>query len=488
MGLIKAAIGSLGGVLADQWKEFIYCDALSENVLVTKGQKRISSQGRSSNTGAEDNIISQGSRIAVNNGQCMIIVEQGRVVEVCDTPGEYTYDKSTEASIFVEGLNKEGIMKAFNKMRERFAFGGDTGKDQRVYYLNTKEIIGNKYGTAAGVPFRVVDNRIGLDMDIAVRCFGEYSYKIVNPVLFYSNVCANIEDNYTRDRIDGQLKSEVLSALQPAFAKISEMGIRYSAVPGHTEELSEALNDILSEKWVDLRGIQIVSFGVSSIKASEEDELMIKEIQRNYVLRDPAMAAAHLAGATATSMQGAATNPSGAMTGLMGMGMVQGMTGGSMAHLYAMGQQQQAAQAAAQAAAPASWTCSCGKVNTGKFCNECGAKKPEPKPSGNTWTCACGTVNTGKFCNECGAKKPAAPASWTCSCGTVNTGKFCNECGAKKPEGDGSWICPECGTKNTTKFCNECGTKKPEGDGSWICPECGTRNTTKFCNECGHKH
>lgn len=470
MGLIKAGIGALGGVLADQWKEFIYCDALPENVLVRKGQKRTSRQGRSSNTSAEDNIISQGSRIAVNDGQCMIIVEQGKVVEICAESGEYTYDKSTEPSIFVDGFNKEGIMNAFHKMTERFQFGGDTGKDQRVYFFNTKEIVGNKYGTASAVPFRVVDNRMGLDLDISVRCFGEYSYKLVNPILFYTNVCGNVEEDYTRDRIDSQLKTELLSALQPAFAKISEMGIRYSAVPAHTEEVGEALNDVLSEKWGELRGIEIVSFGVSSIKASEEDEQMIKEIQRNFALRDPSMAAAHLAGAQAAAMQDAAKNPNGAMAGFMGMGMAQGMGGGNVGNLFAMGQQQQAAQPqyaqpAPQAPAPAAagWTCSCGHAgNTGKFCAECGAPKPAPKPAAGTWKCPeCGAENTGKFCNECGHKKPEAPATWKCpQCGAENTGKFCNECGTKKPSGDGSWICPECGTKNTAKFCNECGHRR----------------------------
>ena len=412
MGLLQAGMGALGGTLADQWKEFIYCEALPENVLVTKGKKRTSSQGRSSNTTAEDNIISQGSRIAVNDGQCMIIVEQGKVVEICAQTGEYIYDKSTEPSIFVDGFNKEGIMNAFNKMIERFQFGGDTGKDQRVYFFNTKEIIGNKYGTASPVPFRVVDNRMGLDLDITVRCFGEYSYKIVNPILFYTNVCGNIDSEYTRDRIDSQLKTELLSALQPAFAKISELGIRYSAVPAHTEEVGKALNDVLSEKWGQLRGIEIVSFGVSSIKASEEDEQMIKEVQRNFALRDPNMAAAHLAGATAAAMQGAANNPNGAMAGFMGMGMAQGMAGSQVGNLFAMGQQQAAQQP--QYAAPA---------------------QAAPAAPANGWTCSCGAVNTGKFCNECGSKKPDANGPWTCSCGAVNApaSRFCNECGSKKP-------------------------------------------------------
>ena len=147
------------------------------------------------------------------------------------------------------------------------------------------------------MPFRVIDANLGLDIDISVRCFGEYSYRIANPILFYTNVCGNVESEFTREELDGQLRSELMTALQPAFARISAMGIRYSELPGHTMELSDALNQILSEKWEKLRGIRIVSLGVSSIKASEEDEAMLKELQKNAVFRNPAMAAAHMVGA-----------------------------------------------------------------------------------------------------------------------------------------------------------------------------------------------
>ncbi|MBR5708893.1 MAG: SPFH domain-containing protein, partial [Oscillospiraceae bacterium] len=305
MGLLKAGIGALSGVLADQWREYFYCEAIPVEILVCKGQKRTS--GRSSNTKGEENIISNGSIVAVNDGQCMLIVEQGKVVDLCAEPGEYVYDKSTEPSIFYGKLG-ENLVATLKQIGKRFTFGGDTGKDQRVYYVNTKELIGNKYGTPSAVPFRVVDQNIGLDVDIAIRCFGEYSYRIVNPILFYTNVSGNVSDRYERANIDGQLKSELLTALQPAFAKISEMGIRYSALPGHTTELADALNEVLSQKWGELRGIEIVSFGVSSVKASEEDEAMIKELQRNAALRNPTMAAAHLVGAQAAAMQSAAAN------------------------------------------------------------------------------------------------------------------------------------------------------------------------------------
>lgn len=422
MGLIKALTGAAGGVLADQWKEYFYCNSLDEDTIVVKGQKKVS--GRSSNTKGVDNIISNGSVIAVNEGQCMIIVDQGQVVEICSEAGEYTYDTSTEPSIFCGNL-KESAAAAIENIIKRIGFGGEAPKDQRVYFVNIKELIGNKYGTPNPVPFRVVDQNIGLDIDISIRCFGEYSYKIVNPVLFYTNVCGNVASEYTRDKIDSQLKTELLTALQPAFAKISGMGIRYSALPGHTMEMADALNEVLSAKWRDLRGIEIVSFGMSSVKASDEDEAMLKELQRNAAFRNPTMAAAHMVGAQASAMQAAASNQNaGSAMAFMGMNMAAQAGGVNAQNLFAMGQQQAPAQ---QAPAADSWTCACGAANTGKFCMECGAKKPEAG-----WTCACGTVNTGKFCMECGAKKPEA--DWTCACGAVNKGKFCMECGAKRPE------------------------------------------------------
>ncbi len=447
MGLIKAAMGAAGGVMADQWKEFFYCDAIPAEVLAVKGQKRVS--GRSSNKHGSDNIISNGSVIAVADGQCMMIVEQGKVVDVCAEPGEYTYDYSTEPSLFTGSLS-DNIGAVFQNIGKRFTFGGEAPKDQRVYYFNTKELVGNKYGTPSPVPFRVVDQNAGLDVDISIRCFGEYSYRITNPVLFYTNLCGNVEQAYTRSEIDGQLKTELLTALQPAFARISDMGIRYSSVPAHTMELADALNEVLSAKWRDLRGIEIVSLGVSSIKASEEDEAMIKEMQRNAAFRDPTRAAAHLVGAQANAMQAAAANQGGATVGFMGMNMAGAAGGMNPQALYQMGQQQAAAAPAPAAPAPAaapadSWTCACGTVATGKFCPECGAKKPEPKKItvDGAWTCpTCGAANKGKFCAECGTKKPAGVPQYKCDkCGwepkdPTKPPKFCPECGDPFDDGD----------------------------------------------------
>ena len=478
MGLIKAIGGAVGGVLADQWKEYFYCDALPVDVLARKGAKRTGA--RSSNTKGEDNIISNGSVIAVADGQCMCIVEQGKVVDICAEPGEYTYDMSSEPSIFAGNLGTS-ILDSFKTIGKRFTFGGDTGKDQRVYYFNTKELVGNKYGTPSPVPFRVVDERAGIDIDIAIRCFGEYSYRLSDPILFYTNVCGNVAYEYNRSEIDSQLKSELLTALQPAFAKISAMGIRYSALPGHTTEMADALNEVLSEKWGGLRGIEIVSFGVSSVKADEEDENMIKEMQRNAAFMDPTRAAAHMVGAQAAAMQAAAANEgAGPAMAFMGMGMAQNMGGVNAANLYQMGQQQpqmgipnpQAVEAAKDPRnamqPPAGWNCSCGQTgNQGKFCMGCGAPKPEPKPA-NSWKCSCGATATGKFCTECGAPKPAEDG-WTCSCGQVNKGRFCPNCGAKKPAGVPQYKCDKCGwepedPKNPPKFCPECGDPFDNGD------------------------
>lgn len=441
MGLIQALGATLTTVLADQWREYFYCESLPENVLMRKGVKRVS--GKSSNTKGSDNIISNGSIIAVNDGQCMMIVDQGGIVEFTAQPGEFVWDKSTEPSIFYGSLG-DNLKKTWEVLKKRFTLGGDTGKDQRIYYFNIKEIIGNKYGTANPVGFRVYYPNINLDTEIGIRCFGEYSYKLTDPMLFYKNVAANVSGDYTRDRIDSQLKSEFLTALQPAFARISDMGIRYSALPGHTMELAESMNEVLSPKWAELRGISIVSVGVSSVNANPEDEERIKKLQNAAASTYGTMAVGE---AMLNASQGGNgtddSNGSGGFMGLAGMAMAgmmaNNMSGGQGAgqnggfgglHMY-----QPPTQPAAAAAAAVGWTCpKCGKAgNTGKFCQECGEKKPE-EPKG--WTCPkCGTVNKGKFCQECGEKKPADAPLYKCDkCGwepedPANPPKFCPECG-----------------------------------------------------------
>ncbi|MBQ9815266.1 MAG: SPFH domain-containing protein [Lachnospiraceae bacterium] len=408
MGLIRAALGALGGTLADTWKEFFYCEALDKEVMMVKGQKMIGN--RSSNYKGNDNIISNGSGIVVADGQCMIIVDQGKVVEVCAEPGEFTYDTSTEPSLFTGSLGT-AIKDTFKTMLTRLGYGGDTGKDQRVYYFNTKELVDNKFGTSNPIPFRVVDNNIGLDLDTAIRCSGVYSYKITDPILFYVNVCGNVRDEYRRSEIETQLKTEFISALQPAFAKLSDLQIRPNQIISHNKELEQAMNAELTEKWSQLRGLSIVSIALGSVTLPEEDAALIKEKQAKRAdagtYSDPSLAAGMMAGATADALKTAAGNEGGAMNGFVGMGMAMNNGGATVNGLF----QQAAAQ---QAAAPA------------------------PAPAAAGWTCECGqTGNMGNFCQNCGAKKPEAPAAPAAA--------FCTECGEKLTEG--AKFCPNCGTK-----------------------------------------
>ena len=400
MGLIQAAMGAVSGTLRDQWKEYFYCDSLTTDTLVVRGQKKTSGRNR-----GDDNVISNGSGIVVAEGQCVIVVDSGKIVEVSAEPGEFTFDSSSEPSIFAGNLGSS-LLATFAAIGRRFTYGGDAARDCRVYYFNTKEITENKFGTQNPIPFRVVDASVGLDIDVSVRCSGVYSYRIADPLLFYANVCGNVSRAYPRSEIDTQLKTEFVSALQPAFAKLSELGVRPSALPAHALEIADAMNEVLSKRWGETRGIDVVSVALNPITLPEADAELIKQAQRTAILRDPTMAAATLAQAQADAMKAAASNQGGAAVGFMGMNMAAQQGGMNAQTLYAMGAAQQQTQQPVQT-------------------------PPAPAQSGDTWTCQCGKVNTGKFCSECGTPRPSGP--WTCSCGTVNTGKFCSECGAPRP-------------------------------------------------------
>lgn len=447
MGLIRAAISAVGGTMADQWKEFFICESLDADVLAVKGQKRIGS--RSANKKGSDNLITSGSGIAVADGQCALIVEQGKIVEVCAEPGEYTYDASTEPTIFSGNLGSS-LDQVFDVIGKRFTYGGDTGKDQRIYYINTKELIDNKFGTPNPVPFRVVDRNIGLDVDVAVRCSGVYSYRISNPLLFYANVCGNIEQEYRREELDHQLKTEFISALQPAFAKISDLEIRPNALPGHVTELCDAMNEALTGKWANTRGITVVSVAIGTIDLPKEDAEMIKQAQKTAILRDPMMAAATLTEAQAGAMKTAAGNSAGAMTGFMGMGMAAQNGGMNAQNLYQMG------------AEMAQHNAGQNQQNVSSQLHMTAPGKGGEKEAAGKWTCACGAVNEKewKFCQECGKERPQE--GWICSCGAENKGKFCTECGKPRPKGTPVYQCDKCGwkpedPKNPPKFCPECG-------------------------------
>ena len=422
MGLIKTGLDAFGSTMADQWKEFFYCDALDKDVLMVKGQKR---KGRNSSNYGSDNIISNGSGIAVAAGQCMLIVEQGRVVEMCAEPGEFTFDSSTEPSVFTGNLG-DSIAETFKTVARRFTYGGDTGKDQRVYYINTKELGEILYGTATPIPFRVVVNEeLGYKLSVNIRCNGSFTYRICDPLLFYTNVCGNVTNQYDASELAPRLKSELMSALQPALATLSANRVQYYEIPAHTLEISDALNEQLSNIWRKKRGIEVSGFSINSLSIPEEQQKKITEWEENAMTTNPATAAARIVTGQVDAMKTAAGNANGAMAGFMGVNMAMNAGGMNAQNLYAMGQQpQQAAQD--------SWQCTCGATNTGKFCPECGSKKPEPKVSVGSWQCSCGAIATGKFCSECGKPRPAADGNWTCSCGAVNKGRFCAECGKPK--------------------------------------------------------
>ncbi|MDD5923948.1 MAG: SPFH domain-containing protein [Clostridia bacterium] len=473
MGLLKAGVGALGGVMADQWREFFYCDSLSSNVLMTKGQKRTSQ--RSSNTKGSDNIITNGSIITVADGQCMIIVDQGKVVEVCAEPGEFVYDSSTEPSIFSGNLG-DSIKETFKTVGKRFTFGGDTGKDQRVYYFNTKQIMGNKFGTPNPFMFDVVNKEVGIRRTVQVRCNGTYTYKITDPLLFYKEVCGNVTSEFTREEIDSALKTEFIDALQPAFAILTELQLRPSQIPAHTKELKDAINTTLKSSWSESRGITVENIALNPITLTEEDMKKINQLEDAASLgSNPFMMAGRMADSTANAMEAAASNPNGAMNGFIGMGMAMNQGGmgngfGAAQGFYNMGVQQQQQQMQQQQASPAQtdgWKCSCGATATGKFCLNCGAKKPEPQQA-DSWKCSCGADATGKFCPNCGSQKPQADG-WTCSCGSVNKGMFCPNCGSKKPAGAPLYRCDKCGWEpadphNPPRFCPECGDPFDEKD------------------------
>lgn len=509
LSLIDALKGAAKGVLADSWREYFYCDSLPDSVLMVKGKKRTT--GHTTNKKGEDNIISNGSIIAVNEGQCMLIVEQGAIVDICAEAGEFLYDKSTEPSIFYGSLGTS-IKETFKTIGKRFTFGGDTAKDQRVYYINIKEIKGNKYGTAQPISFRLVDSNSGIDWDIPLRCNGLYSYKIANPLVFYKEIAGNVTEEYNRSGLTEPMREEIVDELANVFGDLSMQSVRYGNINSYKDDVVAEVKVRLNERWGENRGIELSEITLNPT-ISDADRERINEMQRLQTMTDPSRLRASYVLSHAEAMKSAAENKNGAMMGFMGMNManqtgtnnMQGLFGTEQAQdMFGMGQQGQpgaagfaagagiagagfaagASMAGAAAPVEGEWICACGAKNTGKFCVECGAGKPKPE-SADEWICTCGTKNTGKFCVECGAGKPKPePADeWTCTCGTKNTGKFCVECGTKRPEPDTAsvWTCT-CGTKNTGKFCIECGASKPEA--GWTC-SCGAVNKGKFCTECG---
>ncbi len=464
MGLIKAAKDALGSLVADQWREYFYCSSLSSDVLVVKGEKKVT-EGRNSNTKGTDNIISNGSIISVNLGQCMIIVDQGKIADFCAEPGEFVYDTSTEPSLLYGDLG-ENIKNSFLQFGRRFTFGGNTAKDQRVYYFNTKEIMNNLYGTATPIDFHIVSPRTGYELETTVKCNGEYSFKIIDPLVFYANVCGNVEEQYTKSGRGAEviklMKGELLRKLPVALAKIAAQGVLPYQIQLHTEEITQYLKAELTEEWTQNRGIEVVSITIAATVPAEDRD-KINKWNDMVMLASQDMRAAAETEAMSTfiknsSLNGASGGKDGgatamdSMMGMMAMNMMRQNMGGMGGNAQPMQQQQPMMQQSAQQQQPMMQPAS--TVAEGAVLG---------------WTCVCGYKdNRGKFCIECGLPKPAMDG-WTCSCGHVNQGKFCQECGKKKPEGAPIYRCDKCGWEpedptNPPKFCPECGDVFDEND------------------------
>ena len=360
MGLIKAVVGSVATTLSETWKDYFVCDALDNETLLVRGVKR--------GNGGSGEIISNGSGIVVNEGQCALVVDEGKIVEVAAEPGNYTFDTSKSPSIFDGGF--KGIKDTFSSMISMFTYGGEVNRNQRVYYVNTKEIMGNLFGTAQPIPFRIIDKNLNLDVEMPIRCNGEYSYKITNPLVFFTNISGNEKTRFTKDDLASQMKAEMLSALQPAFASIAAQGIRYYEVAGHIDELTKALNEALNVKWTENRGISFKNIAINSVSMDEENEKKLRDLQLSAVNKDVNMAAATMTQATADAMRDAANNANGAMAGFMGINMAQGVGGVNANGLFEQAAKNQNAQ---------------GQAN---FCSKCGQPV---KPEDN-------------FCPSCGNK------------------------------------------------------------------------------------
>lgn len=460
MGLIKVAKNVVQSMLADQWREYFYCSALPGDILVKKGQRK-NTGGRNGNTKGSGDIITNGSIIAVNEGQCMIIVDQGGVIDLCAEAGEYTFDSSTEPSLLYGDLS-ENVKKTMETAFRRFSFGGNTAKDQRVYYINTLEIMDNLFGTASPMPFLYVDDKLGIELEVDIKFNGSYSFRITDPLLFYKNVSGNVQDTYMRSKLQSTMKAELMQAMQPALAKLGDLRIRVSDIPKHTMDLTEELNRQLSEKWVETRGIEVVSLSMNAPTMSQEMRDKINEAQLDVAYMNADMRMARASKASSQAMVDAAKNTAGSDRGILGMGMAM-MMGGEVGNMLSGNSQNPMYQNSAE-----------NGGQQGQYTRQNnGQQAPRMQPAGTAavlgWRCQCGYAdNRGRFCANCGSKKPV-DAGWTCSCGNVNQGRFCTNCGSRKPEGAPLYKCDKCGWEpedpaNPPRFCPECGDVFDDND------------------------
>lgn len=414
MGLISAAVSSVSGVLSDSWKEVIEPDDMSDSTLLVKGV----AVRKGSNKKGTDNYVSNGSVIHVYPNTLMLLMDGGKIVDYSAQEGYYEVNNSSAPSIF-NGELKDSVKETW----KRFQFGGVPSQKQYVYYINTAEIKGIKFGTRN--PVNYFDNFY--NAELFLRAHGSYSIKITDPIKFFTEFAPKGTDRIEIKDLSEQLFNEFMDALQSAINQMSVDGVRISAITSKSRELSKYMADVLDADWNDLRGIEVCSVGLASISYDDESKALINMRNKGAMMSDPTIREGFVQSSVAQGMQAAGSNTSGAANAFMGMGMGMNAAGGFMSAASQTNAAQMAQQQAAQQNQAANgWKCSCGTVNTGNFCSGCGSKKPE----NTSWTCSCGTTNTGRFCSNCGSPKPAG--EWVCSCGTKNTGNFCSGCGAKR--------------------------------------------------------
>ena len=417
MGIIKAVGSAISGGFADQWLETIEASDMSDHTVFASGVKIRKGQ----NTKGTDNLVSNGSMIHVKDNQFMMLVDGGKVVDYTAEPGYYQVNNSSAPSLF-NGQFGDAIKESFNRIK----FGGETPYKQQVYFINLQEIKGIKFGTRN--PVNYFDSFY--NAELFLRTHGTYSIKITDPLKFYAEVIPKNKSKVDFEEINEQYTDEFLSALQSSINQMSADGIRISFVSSKGRELGKYMAETLDEDWTKTRGMEIQSVGIGSISYTEDSQDLINLRNQGAMMSDPSIREGYVQKNITEGLKAAGSNKNGSMSGFMGMGL--GMqTGGNFMAAASQSNMQQMKQSEPVKMEPVTkntWKCSCGAENVGKFCPECGAKKPENK----TWICSCGNTNTGKFCSECGKERPNQ-SSWVCECGAVNTGKFCPECGKMRP-------------------------------------------------------
>ncbi len=427
MGIIKAFFDSVGGNLADQWQEVLEADNMSDTTVFTKGVKVRRNDRRNGNKKGTEDVISNGSIIHVYPGQFMMLVDGGKIVDFTAEEGYYKVDNSTAPSLFA-GQFGDSIADAFRRVK----FGGVPSYSQKAYFINLQEIKGIKFGTRT--PVNYFDNFY--NSELFLRAHGTYSVKITNPIKFYTEVVPKNCDRVDMSDINEQYISEFLEALTAAMNKMSADGIRISHVSSKSPELSKYMATELDESWNSMRGFEVQAVGIASVSYDDESKELINMRNKGAMLGDATVREGYVQGSMARGFEAAGSNSGGAMGAFVGMGVGMGAGGGFMASASETNRAQMERDATARAAEPKSgWTCSCGKTgNDGKFCSDCGAKRPEPKKE-DSWTCTCGKVCAGKFCSNCGSKRPEVKSAWFCTeCGKENSpeGRFCSGCGKKR--------------------------------------------------------